>query len=434
MPGAAPDEPTARAFCRDCLTDHDARTPLLRCPACRSPRLLNHPERDRLAIAHVDCDAFFAAVEKRDTPALADRPVIVGGGKRGVVSTCCYIARTYGVRSAMPMFQALKACPEAVVIKPRMEVYAAVGREIKQRMLALTPLVESLSIDEAFLDLSGTETLHGMSPALTLARFAQAIEREMRLSVSVGLAPNKFLAKIASDLEKPRGFSIIGAAEAAEFLAGKPVGIIWGVGRAMQERLAKDGIRLISDLRRRDEADLFRRYGSEGGRLFRLARGEDQRKVTPSHPIKSISNETTFDQDIADEATLAPILWRLCEKVAFRLKAAQLSSASIHLKLKTGDFRTISRARSGLPPTQLAIRIHEVAHQLLVPELKGTRYRLIGVGAADLRPAEDADRGDLVDTTVKREVAAAEAIDKLRAKFGRGAVVRGIGMGLPKQK
>ncbi|MCA0425242.1 MAG: DNA polymerase IV, partial [Proteobacteria bacterium] len=299
------------ALCRDCLKDHPRLPASGRCSACGSPRLLHHKERDSLSLAHIDCDAFYASVEKRDNPGLADRPVIVGGGKRGVVSTCCYDARVYGVRSAMPMFQALKLCPQAVVIKPRMEVYVAVGREIKQRMLALTPLVESLSIDEAFLDLSGTERLHGASPAVTLARFAHDIRRDMRLTVSVGLGANKFLAKIASDLEKPRGFSIIGQEDAEDFLAGRPVGIIWGVGKAMQERLARDGIRTIADIRKVSEADLFRRYGSEGGRLFRLARGIDNRKVVPHHPAKSISAETTFDEDVSDLATLEPILWRL---------------------------------------------------------------------------------------------------------------------------
>ena len=418
------------AFCRDCLTEHALpRTPE-RCPKCGSPRLLSHPERDTLTIAHIDCDAFYASVEKRDNPDLADKPVIVGGGKRGVVATCCYNARIYGVRSAMPMFKALQLCPDAVVIKPRMEVYSAVGREIKQRMRELTPLVESISIDEAFLDLSGTQRLHGASPALTLAKFARRIEDEMRLTVSVGLGANKFLAKIASDLEKPRGFSIIGGAEAEDFLAPRPVGLIWGVGKAMQERLGRDNIRLIADIKKVSEADLFRRYGSEGGRLFRLSRGLDTRKVTPSHPMKSISAETTFDEDISDPATLAPILWRLCEKVAGRLKTSEVCGASLTLKLKTADFRTITRARSGLPPTRLAIRIHEVAHQLLLPELKGTRFRLIGVGMSDLRPESEADQGDLVDTSIKRESAAAQAIDALRAKFGKGAVVRGIGMGL----
>lgn len=421
-------EPSTSAFCRDCLIDQPRPPPSGRCPSCGSPRLLRHPDRDRLAIAHLDCDAFYAAVEKRDNPDLVDKPVIVGGGKRGVVSTCCYIARTYGVRSAMPMFKALKACPDAVVIKPRMDHYSAVGRDIKRRMLELTPLVESLSIDEAFLDLSGTERLHGASPAITLARFARRIETDLGLSVSVGLAPNKFLAKIASDLEKPRGFSVIGEAEALEFLGSKPVGLIWGVGKAMQERLARDDIRLISDLRRFDEADLFRRYGSEGGRLFRLSRGVDHRKVTPSHPVKSISNETTFNEDISDGATLAPVLWRLCEKVAARLKHSGLCGASVTLKLKTADFRLVSRARSGLPPTRLAIRIHEVARDLLKHELNGTKYRLLGVAVTDLRPESEADRGDLVDMTIKREIAAAEAVDALRERFGKAAVVRGVGM------
>jgi len=418
------------ALCRDCLKDHPRLPASGRCSACGSPRLLHHKERDSLSLAHIDCDAFYASVEKRDNPGLADRPVIVGGGKRGVVSTCCYDARVYGVRSAMPMFQALKLCPQAVVIKPRMEVYVAVGREIKQRMLALTPLVESLSIDEAFLDLSGTERLHGASPAVTLARFAHDIRRDMRLTVSVGLGANKFLAKIASDLEKPRGFSIIGQEDAEDFLAGRPVGIIWGVGKAMQERLARDGIRTIADIRKVSEADLFRRYGSEGGRLFRLARGIDNRKVVPHHPAKSISAETTFDEDVSDLATLEPILWRLCEKVADRLRKSGLCGGSVTLKLKTADFRTVTRARSGLPPTRLAIRIHEVARLMLLPELKGTRYRLIGIGVSDLRPESEADRGDLIDTAVKREIAAAEAIHQLRAKFGKAAVVRGIGMGL----
>lgn len=417
-------------ICRDCLNETASAEPLERCPGCRSPRMLQHPELEKLHIAHIDCDAFYAAVEKRDNPDLANRPVIVGGGKRGVVSTACYIARTYGVKSAMPMFKALKACPEAVVIKPRMDHYVAVGREIKQRMLALTPLVESISIDEAFLDLGGTEKLHRAVPAVVLARFAHAVEKEMRLSVSVGLAPNKFLAKIASDLEKPRGFSVVGADDMLDFLHSKPIGIIWGVGRVQQERLSRDGLRTIADLRKIDEADLFRRYGSEGGRLFRLARGIDNRSVTPERETKSISAETTFDSDISDEATLTPILWRLCEKVSARMKKQGYAGASLTLKLKTADFRTVTRARSGFQPTQLAIRLYEIAHQLMLPELKGTRYRLIGVGMSDLREPDEADHGDLIDTGIVREKAAASAIDHLRAKFGNAAVVRGIGMGM----
>ena len=238
-----------RSLCRDCLADHDGPEPLRRCPACGSPRLIRHAERDALSLAHIDCDAFYATIEKRDDPSLQDKPVIVGGGKRGVVSTCCYIARTYGVRSAMPMFKALKACPEAVVVKPNMAKYVTVGREVRQMMRELTPLVEPLSIDEAFLDLSGTERLHHASPAATLARFARRIEAELGITISVGLSYAKFVAKVASDLDKPRGFSIIGKAEAVTFLSDKPGGLIPGMGPASVGKLAEAGFRLIGDLR-----------------------------------------------------------------------------------------------------------------------------------------------------------------------------------------
>ena len=267
------------SFCRDCLADvPDQAT---RCPTCRSPRL-RAPSRARpLTIAHIDCDAFYATIEKRDDPSLRNKPLIIGGGKRGVVATACYIARTYGIRSAMPMFEARHRCPDAVVIKPNMAKYAAVGRDVRQAMRALTPLVEPLSIDEAFLDLSGTERLHGMSAAKVLARFALAVERDVGITVSVGLAANKFLAKIASDLDKPRGYAVLGQAEAAAFLAPRPVGFIYGVGAVSAARLAKDGYRLIADLQRASETDLMRRYGEEGARLARLARGIDTRKVDP---------------------------------------------------------------------------------------------------------------------------------------------------------
>jgi DNA polymerase-4 len=285
-------------FCRDCFSPVGPKT--ARCATCGSPRLIRHPELFRLGIAHLDCDAFYAAIEKRDDPSLADKPLIIGGGKRGVVSTACYIARTYGVRSAMPMFQALKACPEAVVLPPAMDKYAAVGRQVRALMLALTPLVEPLSIDEAFLDLSGTERLHGAPPAITLARLARRIETELGITVSIGLSFGKFLAKVASDLEKPRGLSVIGRAEAIAFLSDKPVSLIWGVGKAMQARLAEDGIRTVGALQRMDEKELVRRYGAIGLRLAQLSRAEDDRAVDPSGEMKSISAETTFDSDLAD--------------------------------------------------------------------------------------------------------------------------------------
>jgi len=412
-------------FCRDCLAP--AADPLAsRCKACGSPRLLRHKERDALAIAHVDCDSFFAAVEKRDDPALADKPVIIGGGKRGVVATACYVARTYGVRSAMPMFQALKACPHAVVIRPNMEKYGKAGRQVRELMRELTPLVEPVSIDEAFLDLTGTERLHHGSPALTLARFARKVETEIGITVSVGLSYNKFLAKIASDLQKPRGFSIVGREEAAEFLAERPVGIIPGIGASAQGRLAKVGVTQIAHLRDVPLKTLFEALGRDAQRLSRLAWGEDSRRVSPERETKSISAETTFETDLRSFDEMEPILWRLSEKVSRRLKAAGLAGRSVTLKLKDREFRLLTRTRSGLAPTQLAARLFDPARQLLRASCDGTAFRLIGIGAADLCDGAEADRGDLADQSVVRQAHMEAAIDKIRDRFGPAAVQRGI--------
>lgn len=397
-----------------------------RCDACGSPRVLSHPELHRLSIAHVDCDAFYASIEKRDDPSLRDRPVIVGGGRRGVVATACYIARIHGVKSAMPMFKALAACPDAVVVKPNMEKYVRVGREIRAMMLELTPLVEPLSIDEAFLDLSGTERLHHASPALSLARFAARVEREVGISVSVGLAPNKFLAKIASDLEKPRGFSVVGEAEKLAFLAARPVTAIWGVGKALAADLERDGIRSVGQLQHRDETDLMKRYGVMGRRLARLSRGEDDRTVSPEREAKSVSAETTFDGDIADFARLEPVLRRLAEKVSARLKKAGLGGSGVTLKLKTQDFRLTTRNRRLGDPSQLADRIFRTGRDLLLKECDGRRFRLIGIGVTDLVPADLCDPNDLVDTGAAKRADAERAVDKLRDRFGGDAVKLGL--------
>lgn len=419
-------------FCRDCLTP--AASPLAaRCNACGSPRLLRHKERDLLSIAHVDCDAFFAAVEKRDDPSLADKPVIIGGGKRGVVSTACYVARTFGVRSAMPMFQALKLCPHAVVIKPNGEKYRKAGHEVRELMLELTPLVEPVSIDEAFLDLTGTERLHHGSPALTLARFAHKVEKEIGISISVGLSYNKFLAKIASDFEKPRGFSIIGRKEAPAFLADKPVGMIPGIGASAQSRLAKVGVTQIAHLRDIPLKTLFEALGRDAQRLSRLAWGEDTRRVTPERETKSISAETTFETDLRSFEDLEPILWRLSEKVSRRLKVAGLAGRSVTLKLKDKEFRLLTRTRSGFPPTQLAARLFDPARQLLKAACDGTAYRLIGIGAADLCDGAEADHGDLADQSVVRQAHMEAAIDKIRDKFGAGALQKGIVLRKPQR-
>lgn len=414
-------------FCRDCLTLQ--RTAARRCEACGSPRLVRHAELYRLHIAHVDCDAFYAAVEKRDDPTLRDRPVIIGGGKRGVVSTACYIARIRGVRSAMPMFKALEACPEAVVIKPNMETYARVGREVREMMRALTPLVEPLSIDEAFLDLAGTERLHGLPPALVLARFAADVEREIGITVSVGLSYCKFLAKVASDFRKPRGFSVIGEAEAISFLAEQPVTMIWGVGKAFAATLERDGIRQIGQLQRLERTDLMRRYGTMGDRLYHLSRGVDQRTIHPDHEAKSVSAETTFDADLASPADLVPVLRALSEKVSARLKKAGIAGRTVVLKLKTQDFKTRTRNRQLGDPTRLADRIFQTGLQLLEKETDGTKYRLLGIGVSDLTDAGRADPPDLVDLQSRKRAMAEGAIDVLREKFGRAAVETGYTFG-----
>ncbi len=409
------------SFCRDCLADAPQQS--TRCAACGSPRLLRHEELAKLAIAHVDCDAFYATIEKRDDPMLAAEPVIVGGGKRGVVATCCYIARTYGVKSAMPMFEALRLCPQAKVVRPNFEKYAKAGREVRRMMLALTPLVEPLSIDEAFLDLSGTARLHGMSPAKALARFAADVEKNLKITLSIGLSGNKFLAKVASDIDKPRGFAVLSASEAPAFLAPKPVSFIFGVGKVSAARFARDGFNRIADLQRVSEIALMRRYGEEGRRLARLARGIDSREVSAERETKSVSAETTFEHDIADFRSLERILWNLAEDVSARLKTKDLAGATVTLKLKTADFKIRTRARSLGAPTQLARRIFAAARGLLEYETDGTRFRLLGVGVSALATADEADPADLVDG---RSALAEHAVDSVRARFGEGAVIRGL--------
>jgi len=410
-------------FCRDCLSD--AAPGRLRCSACGSPRLISHPQLDRLSIAHIDCDSFYATIEKRDDPSLIDRPVVVGGGKRGVVAAACYVARTYGIHSAMPMFEALRRCPHLTVIRPDMAKYVAVGREVRQMMRDLTPLVEPLSIDEAFLDLSGTERLHGMSAAKVLAGFARAVEERHRITVSIGLAANKFLAKIASDLDKPRGFAILSQEDATAFLAPKPVGFIYGVGKVSAERFARDGYRTIADLQRADRNELLRHYGEEGLRLSRLAHGIDERKVEAHRETKSISAETTFEEDIADFRPLERILWQLSEKVSARLKAQSIAGTTVTLKLKSADFKIRTRARSLGHPTQLASRIFAAGRDLLALETTGTKFRLLGIGVSHLCDAADDDRADLIG---RRGAEAELAVDRLRAKFGRSAVIKGLSL------
>ena len=410
-------------LCRDCCSISDRPG---RCPHCGSPRRIAHPELPALTIAHVDCDAFYASVEKRDNPDLRDLPVIIGGGRRGVVSTACYIARIKGVRSAMPMFKALALCPDAVVVKPRMQVYVEVSRQIRTLMEALTPVVEPLSLDEAFLDLTGTERLHGAPPAVQLARLIRQIETEIGVSASVGLSHNKFLAKVASDLDKPRGFSVIGRAETETFLTDKPVSIIWGVGHAFRQTLAADGIRTIADLRRRDRAELGRRYGAMGDRLWRLSHGLDSRSVSSRAPIKSISHETTLNEDTMDADLLDGHLWRLAEKVADRAKARDLAGHVVVLKLKKANHKLLTRRVSLPDASQMADTMHAAASQLLEKTISEGPFRLIGIGLSHLAPADEADRSaDLLDPGAARRRKAERATDQIRKRFGDEAIIKG---------
>jgi DNA polymerase-4 len=419
------------SFCRDCLKP--IVPAMRRCRACGSPRLVRHPELDRLTIAHVDCDAFYASIEKRDNPSLADKPVIVGGGKRGVVSTCCYVARIHGVRSAMPMFKALEACPDAIVIKPDMEKYARVGREVRKMMQDLTPLVQPLSIDEAFLDLAGTERLHHDPPSRTLAKFARRVEQEIGITVSVGLSYCKFLAKVASDMNKPRGFSVIGEAEAFDFLKERPVTLIWGVGKAFAATLAADGITMIGQLQQMDEDVLMKRYGIMGRRLFNLSRGQDDRKVHLNDEAKTVSAETTFFEDYSSAEDLVPILRALSEQVSRRLKKAALAGHTVVLKLKTQDFKLRTRNRRLDVHTQLADRIFREGHALLEKELDGTKYRLLGIGVSDLGDSARADPPDLIDQDASRRAKAEAAMDALRDKFGNKTIETGYTFGRGKR-
>ncbi len=374
----------------------------------------------------MDCDAFYASVEKRDDPTLDGKPVIIGGGRRGVVSTACYVARIRGVRSAMPMFQALKLCPEAVVIRPRMEEYVKASRAIREMMEELTPAIEPLSLDEAFLDMSGTTKLHGAPPAVMLARLVRRMKTELGLTGSIGLSHNKFLAKVASDLDKPHGFSVIGQAETMDFLRDKPVRMIWGVGAAAQASLDKAGIRTFSDLLRWEQRDLIARFGGMGERLYHLARGQDRRRVSAHAPMKSISNETTFGEDTSDPDLLDGHIWRMAEKVADRAKAKNLAGRVVTLKLKRADHTLLSRRVALSDPTQLADRIYRTARGLFDQVGAQGPYRLLGCGISDLSDGTGADKlGDLLDPDAARRSEAERATDAIRDRFGARAIVKG---------
>lgn len=417
------------SLCRDCYRVADTQS--ARCEACGGGRLVQHRSLTRLTIAHVDCDAFFASVEKRDRPDLAARPVIVGGGTRGVVTAACYVARIYGVKSAMPMFKALKACPDAVVIKPDFAKYTAASRQVRLLMNELTPLVQPLSIDEAVLDLGGTEALHNAPPAAVLARFATAVEQQVGITVSIGLAANRLMAKIAAGRGKPRGFTVIDAEEAASLLAPEPVRLLPGIGAAMAKRLEAMGITRLGQLQALPERDAIRKLGDDGPSLVRRALGLDLRVVDPSRETKSVSAETTFERDLSDVRDLERHLWLLCEKLARRLRGQDLAAGGVVLKLKTTRFAQRTRAARLSSPTALPDRLFDLGRSLLAREATGAEFRLIGIGANPLVAGDLADRGDLADPETPGRVAVQAAVDALRGRFGHDAITRGRALKQP---
>lgn len=382
------------ALCRDCALLAEEMPAA--CPRCGGTRVVAHAELGSLDIAHLDCDAFYASVEKRDRPELADRPVIVGHpGGRGVVTTACYVARKFGPRSAMPMFKALELCPQAVVIPPDMAKYKRVSAELGALLLQATPLVEPVSLDEAYLDLSPGVRLVERPAAVLLARLQRAIEQRIGITISVGLSYNKFLAKLASDRDKPRGFSVIGRGEAAAFLAPLPVKAIHGIGEATARRMAEQGVETVAQLQRMPEAKLVAHWGKFGRALAMLVHGQDPRRVTPDRPAKSVSAETTFARDISALPALMAALRDQSQRVAARLQRGRLAGSTVVLKLKTADFRVITRNHRLSFPTQRAEALILHGGALLQREADGRAFRLIGIGIADLCPAAQADPPDL---------------------------------------
>jgi DNA polymerase-4 len=381
-------------LCRDCCEIVD--TAGKACDRCGGTRLLTHAEIDTLGIAHIDCDAFYASVEKRDRPELRNEPVIIGGtGGRGVVVTACYIARQSGARSAMPMFHALELCPSATVIRPDMAKYKSVSEQIRVIFGAATSVIEPLSLDEAYLDLTDDYRTEAPPAAEALAAIAIRIEREVGITVSVGLSCNKFLAKLASDFGKPRGFSIIGRAEAKDLLAPLSVRKIHGVGAVTARRMEAGGLSTIGDLQKLPERDFTSRFGKFGARLAQFSHGRDERRVTPWRPTKSISAETTFRSDTGSAGRLRELADPLCERVAAHLGRKGLAGRSVVLKLKTSDFQILTRTRTFAHPTQREDLIRDSIHAMIDNEADGRTFRLIGVGVGDLDEATVADPADL---------------------------------------
>ena len=378
-------------------------------------------------ILHCDMDAFYASVEERERPELVGRPVIVGGTpeKRGVVSAANYVARKYGVHSAMPAATAHRLCPHGIFLHPRISYYAEVSRQIREIFERFTPLVEPLSLDEAFLDVTGSEGLFG-SAAEIGQKIKQAVKEETGLVVSVGVAPNKFLAKIASDIKKPDGFMVVESDQVEEFLDPLPVERLWGVGKQGSKMFQRLGIRTIGQLRQWPIEALKDRFGSQGEHLWRLAQGIDDEPVVPEREAKSISHETTFEQDIADLEILRAWLVDLTEQVGWRLRRNGLKGRTVQLKVRFADFSLITRSQTLPSPTDITHELWQTADEMLCQRLPPGHLpiRLIGMGVSNF-DAVGLVQGLLFDQDERQKQAGLDvATDQIRERFGSSALRR----------
>lgn len=382
-------------------------------------------------ILHCDMDAFYASVEERDRPELVGKPVIVGGApeKRGVVSAANYVARRYGVHSAMPSATARRLCPNGVYLPPRIGYYAEVSRQIREVFERFTPLVEPLSLDEAFLDVTGSEQLFGSAAAIGL-KIKEAVRKETGLVVSVGVAPNKFLAKIASDFKKPDGFFVVEAGRVQEFLDPLPVERLWGVGKQSSKVFERLGIRTIGQLRQWPVDTLRGRFGSHGEHLWQLAHGIDDDPVVAEREAKSVSHETTFEQDIDDLEVLRAWLIDLTEQVAWRLRRHGLKGRTVHLKVRFADFSLITRSQTLPSPTDITDELWRTADELLCCRLPSSHLpvRLIGMGVSGFG-STGMTQGLLFDQDERKKQADLDAAtDQIRERFGAGALRRATGI------
>ena len=382
-------------------------------------------------ILHVDMDAFYASVEERDRPELAGRPVIVGGTPegRGVVAAANYQARRFGVHSAMPAATAKRLCPQAICLPSRIDHYAKVSAEIQAILRRYTPLIEPLSLDEAFLDVTGSESLFGSSEEIGW-RIKREIHKQLNLVASVGVAPNKFLAKIASDLEKPDGFVVVDSKRIHEFLDPLPVGRVWGVGRVTGSVLDRHGVRSIGDLRQLSVDALRALLGGQGQHLWHLARGIDGRPVVPDSQAKSISHETTFAIDVDNEEVLRAWVIELTEQVARRLRRQNLRGRTVHLKVRFDDFRTMTRATTLADPTDVTQQLCDVAGGMLARRLpqNGRPVRLLGVGVSGIDHSADRQRMLFEENAHGVQQRLDSATDQIRVRFGHSSLRRASSM------